>query len=63
MAVSVIPTPEERKVIQQAKQKLLTEFAIEESVAYGIMRKVSMDRGINMLELAKGILSSDKVFE
>jgi len=63
VAVSVIPTPEERKVIQQAKQKLLTEFAIEESVAYGIMRKVSMDRGINMLELAKGILSSDKVFE
>lgn len=48
---------ESKKLIDQAKQLLMSQKDVSEQEAYEAMRKMSMDRNIRMAEVAENIIS------
>lgn len=46
----------ERKLVERAKGILIREFEIDEEEAYTRIRKLSMDKRVSMLEIAKTII-------
>lgn len=46
----------DRKVIEQAKGILMKQKGLEESAAYGALRRMAMDRNLKLVELARSLI-------
>lgn len=47
----------ERKVIERAKGMLMAQYRVSEDDAYKMMRKLSMDRNLRLIQVAESVLA------
>ena len=52
---------ESRKLIEKAKGIIMRERGLEEDAAYKLMRKASMDKRVNMKEIANAIILANEI--
>lgn len=55
------PSPDDRKLIDQAKALLMERKNISEPEAYALLQKTSRDRRRSMVNVARSILLADKM--
>jgi response regulator NasT len=48
----------DRKLIEKAKGILMKQKGMEESAAYGAMRRMAMDRNLKLVELARSLIAA-----